>query len=124
MSLTAALALGVTLLLPAQEPAAPRGVMVPARELPVSLGRIRRELKKPESKRLFTPPSQADFSTQVIEKQRFQDLLSLIDFGSGPIAPGGFYAHQQRQVLGNQQSQPLINIDAMAAGGALVNAIK
>src|SRR5437762_8452783 len=99
MVLAAAAALGATMLLGVQEPAPPPGNL-PPRELPVSLGRIRQELKKPPPKRLFVPPSQADFSIQVIEKQRFQDLLSLIDFGSGPVAPGGFYAHQQRQVLG------------------------
>ena len=122
MALAASAALGFTLLLGVQE-TAPAPGNLPARELPVSLGRIRRELKKPEPKRLFAPPSQADFSIQVIEKQRFQDLLSLLDFGGGPVAPGGLYAHQQRQVLGQQQAQPLFNVDLMAAGGAVVGAI-
>ena len=122
MALPASAAFGLTLLLGVQEPAVAPG-NVPPRQLPVSFARIRRELKKPAPPRLFVPPSQADFSIQVIEKQRFQDLLSLLDFGGGPVAPGGLYAHQQRQVLGQQQSQPLFNVDVMAAGGAVVNAI-
>ena len=122
MALAASAALGFTLLLGVQEPAVAPG-NVPPRQLPVSFVRIRRELKKPAPPRLFVPPSQADFSIQVIEKQRFQDLLSLLDFGGGPVAPGGLYAHQQRQVLGQQQSQPLFNADLLAAGGAVVKAI-
>ena len=88
MALAAAVALGLTLLLGVQEPAAAPGTL-PARQLPVSFARIRQELKKPAPTRLFVPPSQADFSIQVIEKQRLQDLLSLLDFGGGPVAPGG-----------------------------------
>ena len=95
-----------------------------ARELPTSLSRIRAALKKPEPpRRLLKPPSQADFNVQILEKQRFADLLSLIDFGSGPVAPGGWYAQQQRQVLGQQQSQPLFNVDMMAIGSSVGNAI-
>ena len=125
MALAASAALGLTLLLGVQEPAA-RPNMVPPRELPVSLGRIRQQLKKPVPKRLFVPPSQADFSIQVIEKQRFQDLLSLIDFGSGPGAQGGLYAHQQRQMFGQITGQPISeapNVDVLAPAGALVKAI-
>ena len=91
--------------------------------LPISLSRIREALKKPDRLRGLLAPPQADFSVQVLEKQRFADLLSLIDFGSGPVAPGGWYAHQQRQVIGQQQSQPLVNVDLMAIGTSVGKAL-
>lgn len=116
--------IGFAWLLSLQDPGAARAE-APRPELASSLSRIRTALKKPAPpRRLLRPPSQADFSIQILEKQRFTDLLGLIDFGSGPVAPGGLYAYQQRQVLGQQQSQPLFNVDVLAIGNSIGNAVR
>ena len=124
MALTSGAAiLGVTSLLALSPIRAVAQEQPSTRDLPVSLSRIREALKKPDRLRRLLPLPQADFSVQILERQRFADLLSLIDFGSGPVAPGGWYAHQQRQVLGQQQSQPLVNVDMTAIGNSVGKAL-
>ena len=123
-STSAAVIVGLASILAVSTPSAQAQDKPAARDLPTSLSRIRAALKKPEPpRRIMKPPSQADFNVQVLEKQRFSDLLSLIDFGSGPVAPGGWYAYQQRQVLGQQQSQPLFSVDMLSIGSAVGSAV-
>jgi hypothetical protein len=54
--------------------------------LPSSLSKIRAGLKKPEP-RLTQPTVKADFRVEIAEEIRFEDLLSLIDFGSTSVMP-------------------------------------
>jgi hypothetical protein len=114
--------LGLASLMAAQTATAPPPSQAPSGNLPVSISRIRNALKKPEGLRV-RPAPRADFKVEINEAQRFRDLLDLLDFGSGPVAPGGWYAFQQRQLLGQQQSQPLVSFDAGAMGQAVGSAI-
>jgi hypothetical protein len=105
----------------AQTASVPPQSQAPSGNLPVSMRRIRDALRKPEGLRV-RPAPRADFKVEINETQRFRDLLDLLDFGSGPVAPGGWYSSQQRQLLG-QQSQPLVSFDAAAMGQAVGSAI-
>jgi hypothetical protein len=109
MAFIPAAAIGLFLLTSSQTSALPAD-MVAARDLPVSLPRIRTALKKPPP-RIIAPKIEATFRVEINERQRFRDLLDLIDFGSGPVAPGGFYGYQQQQATGQRQSQPLFNVN-------------
>ena len=113
--------LGLASVMAAQTAGVPTQGQAPSGNLPVSISRIREALKKPEGLRV-RPAPRADFKVEINETQRFRDLLDLLDFGSGPVAPGGWYSFQQRQLLG-QQSQPLVNFDAGALGQAVGSAI-
>jgi hypothetical protein len=113
--------LGLVSVMAAQTASVPAQSQAPSGNLPVSLSRIRGALNKPEGLRVRPAPL-ADFKVEINEAQRFRDLLDLLDFGSGPVAPGGWYSAQQRQLLG-QQSQPLVNFDAGAIGQAVGSAI-
>lgn len=53
---------------------------------PVSLSRIRQALKNPVP-RLTTPLPKADYSVDILEKQRFEDLLTLLGLGGGSPMP-------------------------------------
>jgi len=114
-------ALGLASLMAAQTAAVPPQKAAAASDLPVSISRIREALKKPDVLRI-RPMFRADFKVAINEQQRFRDLLDLIDFGSGPVAPGGWYSYQQQQMLG-QKTQPLITFDVGAAGQAVGGAI-
>jgi hypothetical protein len=113
--------LGLASLLAAQAASVPSPPQAGPGDLPVSLSRIRDALKKPERLRA-RPEPKADFKVDINEQQRFRDLLDLIDFGSGPVAPGGWYSYQQQQVLG-QKTQPLVNFDVGALGQSVGSAI-
>jgi len=64
----------------------PQGAAPPG-NLPVSISRIREALKKPAGAGLTLPPPRADFTIEVLEKQRFEDLLSLLGLGGGSPMP-------------------------------------
>ncbi len=116
----AAVALAVAVLAPGQS-AAPPADSVAARDLPVSLGRIRNALKRPPPL-IITAHTEATFKVEINERQHFQDLLDLIDFGSGPVAPGGLYGYQQQQILG-QKTQPLFNVSLSGVGQSINSAV-
>ena len=120
LSVPAAALLAVNLLAAAQNPAPPPQPVIPARNLPISLARIREGLKRPELFLAARP--RADFFVEINEKQRFQDLLALINFDSGPSIPGGWYSFQQAQMLG-QKTQPLVSFNATGVAQAIGGAI-
>jgi hypothetical protein len=118
----ALLALLVTAASPAQAAPAQQGATATAPgDLPVSLSRIRAGLERPSTLRII-PDTRADFKVEVNEVQRFQDLLDLLDFGSGPAVPGGLYGYEQQRVIG-QQSQPLFNIGLSGLGHSIGTAV-
>ena len=78
--------------------------------LPVSLDRIRRELRREVRNSLLrrhdVPP---DFRVHVLEQQKIDDLLSKLDFksGQGPAPPGGLYGYEQQRRLFSPVDRPL-----------------
>ena len=91
----------------AQEPApnAPLGV--------VSLTRIRTALTAHPSPLRLTPP-EPTFRVIVWETQHFFELSDRLDLPSEHAPPGGLYAFEQRQQLGNPWvGQPVFKIDVL-----------
>ena len=74
--------------------------------LPVSLDRIRQALARSPAERLKGLDEQPTFRVEITEKQKFQDLLSTLDFRSGPVPPGGLYAYEMQQVMTPRIYQP------------------
>jgi hypothetical protein len=80
------------------------------RDLPVSLDRIRRELRKEVRNSLLRRYDiPADFRVHVLEQQKIDDLLSKLDFksGQGPAPAGGLYGYEQQRRLFNPVDRPL-----------------
>jgi hypothetical protein len=76
-------------------------------ELPVSLDRIREGLAttpvKPLLSSLERPP---DFKVEV-EERTVTEILSTLDFKTGPAPAGGLYGYEQQQRLFNPVDRPL-----------------
>jgi hypothetical protein len=93
----------------------------PAHELPVSLDRIREALARPPQgttlKRIDIRP---DFFVRVEEKQHILEILSKLDFKTGPTPPGGLYAYEQQQQMFNKTDRPLAQPYAAFSGSELV----
>lgn len=100
-------------------PAAPGET--PARDLPVSLDRIREGLSRPPQnttlKRIDIKP---DFYVRVEEKQHIEEILSKLDFKTGPAPLGGLYAYEQQQQIFNKTDRPLVQPYAAYSGSELV----
>jgi len=112
----------------AQDPAAPAAAAPPeapaaqnrAADLPVSLNRIREALEKPEDSRLQHLDVQPDFSVQIEEQRRINEVLSKLDFKTGPAAAGGLYGYEQQRRLFNPTDRPLQQPYAAFSGGELI----
>jgi hypothetical protein len=87
----------------------------PSGNLPVSMSRIREALKKPAGPGLTLPPSRADFRVEVLEKQRFEDLLTLLGLGGGSPMPSVMF--------GSAVTHPSSAADLSAIGRAAGRAI-
>ena len=83
-------------------------------ELPVSLSRIREALKKPDP-RLSAPRAKPDFSVDINEEQRFQDLVDLLDFSAIPVLPAVRF--------GGSQTQPLFNVSLSGIGQSVAKSV-
>jgi hypothetical protein len=101
---------------PAQEPKEPSG------ELPVSLDRIRDGLNRPpQGSTLKNLDLKPDFIVRVEEKAHVEAILSKLDFkGSGPVPPGGLYAYEMQQQLGNKNARPLQQPYAAFSGKEMI----
>jgi hypothetical protein len=86
----------------------------PQAPLPFSLSRIREGLKKPEGK-LATPARQADFTVDIAEEQRFQDLVDLLDFSASPVLPAVWF--------GGSQTQSLFNVSLTGIGQSVARSV-
>jgi hypothetical protein len=104
-------AAGQTATVPPPDPAS-------VRDLPVSLSRIRDALKKPVSPRLTLPPPRADFRVEVLEKQRFEDLLTLLGLGGGSPMPSVMFG----SAVSHPSSAADLSAIGRAAGRAIVEA--
>ena len=124
--LVTAIALGTSAW--AQEPALPSpdaGKASQAEDagapLPVSLDRIREGLKKPpDSTLLHTYDMKPDFSIQIQEQAHIDELMSKLDFKSGPAPAGGLYSYEQQRRLFNPTDRPLQQPYAAFSGGELI----
>jgi hypothetical protein len=87
-------------------PAEPQGTQTPAADLPVSIDRIRKALERPP---LFPLElrNMPTFRIEVQERNRLQDILSTLDFSSGPTPAGGTYASEIQRVMFPSVSNPL-----------------
>jgi hypothetical protein len=119
--------IGLTLALGFQLPADPAWPPESA-ELPVSLTRIRTALDNPAPLRLTLPEPQADFRVEIRQRPLYSPNLlgpveSLWSPIPGRVPPGGLYAFEQRQRLGEPWSQPMLSIDLLSIGSAVQKAI-
>jgi hypothetical protein len=89
-------------------------------DLPVSLDRIREGLKKPQESRLRNLDVKPDFSVQVEEQRRIDEIMSKLDFKSGPAPAGGLYGYDQQRRLFNPTDRPLQQPYAAFSGGEFI----
>lgn len=93
-----------------------------AATLPVSLDRIREALSHPPPAKpllsgLDRPP---DFKVQIEERRTIEEILSKLDFKTGPAPRGGLYAYEQQQRLFNPVNDPLAQPYAAFSGAELI----
>lgn len=82
---------------------------VPSPDLPVSLDRIREALKQPvDSSLLRDAQLPSDFRIQIVEQKKIDEMLSKLDFRSGPAPAGGLYGYEQQQRLFKPTDRPLM----------------
>jgi hypothetical protein len=92
----------------------------PAQDLPVSLDRIREQLKRPPESLLRNLDVKPDFSVQIEEQRRLDEIMSKLSFKSGPAPAGGLYSYQQQRQLFNPVDHPLQQPYAAFSGGELI----
>jgi hypothetical protein len=95
-------------------------------DLPVSLDRIREGLSSAPPKSILSsmerPP---DFKVEVREQRMIEDILSTLDFKTGPAPAGGLYMYEQQQRLFDPTARPLAQpYAAFSAGEAITIAIQ
>lgn len=89
-------------------------------DLPVSLDRIREGLKKPQDQGLKNLDVKPDFTIQIEEQARIDEIMSKLDFKSGPAPAGGLYGFEQQRRLFNPTDRPLQQPYAAFSGGELI----
>jgi hypothetical protein len=75
--------------------------------LPLDVNRIRRSLERAPAEWLKGLTDRPTFKVEVREEQRFQELLSTLEFKSGPASPGGLYGDETRRLWTPKGDQPL-----------------
>jgi hypothetical protein len=89
--------------------------------LPVSLDHIREALKKPaDASMLRNAELPSDFRVEIVEQQKIDEMLSKLDFKSGPVPAGGLYGFEQQQRLFRPTDRPLMQPYAAFNGGQLI----
>src|SRR4051812_7664722 len=91
----------------ADSPPAPVSQAANPAELPVSLDRIRQALERPPLFPVQAPINQPLFRVDVQQRNRLQDILSTLNFSSGPAPAGGLYAAEAQRVMFPSVSNPL-----------------
>ena len=76
-------------------------------ELPVSIDRIRQALERPPLFPVQSSSNLPTFRVDVQERNRLQDILSTLDFSSGPTPAGGIHAAEMQRVMFPSVSNPL-----------------
>jgi hypothetical protein len=105
----------------APRPTEPDTTPAATRDLPVSLVRIRDGLARMTTPGLLlrgvedTPT----FRVEILERRKIEELLSTLDFKSGPKPPGGVYAYEQQRMLFPSVDNPLVQPYAAFSPGEL-----
>ena len=86
----------------------------------MSLDRIREQLNKPAESRLHNLDVKADFTVQIAEQRRIDEIMSKLDFKTGPAPAGGLYGYEQQRMLFNPTDHPLQQPYAAFSGGEFV----
>ena len=90
-------------------------------QVPVSLERIREALKKPPDQTLLhTYEMKPDFRVQIQEQAHIDELMSKLNFKSGPAPAGGLYGYEQQRRLFNPTDRPLQQPYAAFSGGEFI----
>jgi hypothetical protein len=93
----------------------------PSTDLPVSLDRIREGLAQaPEKSLLSTVQRTPDFTVQVEERRRLEEIFEGFDFDAGPVPAGGWYAYEQQRLLNHPVDRPLMQPYAAFSQGELL----
>ncbi len=93
----------------------------PSPQLPVSLDKIRGALERPPPGQLFRGVDEKPtFRIEILERQRIEELLSTLDFKSGPTPPGGVYGYEQQRVMFPSVDYPLAQPYAAFSQGQLL----
>ncbi len=75
--------------------------------LPVSVDKIRQALEQRGSQSLSSLGERPHFRVEIRERQKIEELLSTLNYKSGPTPPGGVYGYEQQQVLFPKVQNPL-----------------
>jgi hypothetical protein len=80
-----------------------------ARDLPVSMDRIKQALDQPPAQQLRGLDDVPHFKVEIHEKQKvtLEDLMNSLDFRSGPVPGGGLYGYEQQQQVFPSVQNPL-----------------
>ena len=86
-----------------------------------SLDRIRAALKRQATFDLLRNVDiPADFRLEILEQARLDELISKLDFSSGPAPAGGLYSYEQQLRAFNPVDRPLMQPYAAFSGGELI----
>lgn len=83
-------------------------VMADGRPATLALERIRGRLQEPAALQLRMVEMQPDFSVKVDEQRMIDQMLSQMDFRSGPAPAGGIYNWEQQRMLSKVTNNPLL----------------
>lgn len=90
-------------------------------DLPVSLDRIRDGLARPpQGSTLKNLDIKPDFIVRIEERDHIVAILSALEVKKGPTPPGGLYAYEQQQLLGNKIDRPLQQPYAAFSGKEMI----
>ena len=89
--------------------------------LPVSLDRIREALERPAPvQHLKGLDEKPDFSVEIRERQKIDELLATLDFKSGPTPSAGLYGLEQQRLAFPSVDNPLMQPYAAFSQGQLL----
>jgi hypothetical protein len=88
--------------------------------LPVSLNRIRDQLKLTPAQALRGLHEEGMFKVQIQERQKIEELLATLDFKTGPTPAGGLYAYELQRITRPPTDNPLAQPYAAFTTGELL----
>jgi len=91
-----------------------------ALDLPVSLDRIKEGLERGPTLSFRTLDERPTFSMQILERQKIDELLSTLDFKSGPSPAGGVYWDEVQRQMWPSVDHPLNQPYAAFSQGELL----
>jgi hypothetical protein len=89
-------------------------------DLPVSLDRIKEGLERSPTLSFRTLDERPTFSMQILERQKIDELLSTLDFTSGPSPAGGVYWNEVQRQMWPSVEHPLNQPYAAFSQGELL----